>query len=470
MKKLGLPSVVATGIGLIVATSCLLSLGQGAGGIGVTFIIAMAVACLINICTALSNAELNALMPNLTGGLAQYTLTCIGPFFSIVTVVGATIVCNAFTGSAECAMFGTSINAAFDTPIPSVVYSVALIVVLMIVNLNGVDMFAKIQNVVAYGLVISLVIMGIMGALGISAGERVAQSWVVSSDPSDILSMVGLAFFLFLGAEFVIPIANQVKNPRRNVPLGMVLSLLVIFGMQVIVVIGMHNYVPWGELAESASPHILYGTNLLGTPGTLWMIVVSIFAVISTVNTVISSIPFICAGMAKIGLLPEFFGKKNKKGTPYIGTLMMSGIMIVVNCTGLTTSSQISFFILAGCIFWMISYIVTNVNVLILRKRMKKAPRTFKVPGGVLIPLAGIVGNIFMILHIDGNPDVAASIYEICIALYVILGLYAAVWVKCVLKKKLFDPTPLHEVMAMENEKYRIVRKNEKKRSLRATI
>lgn len=463
MKKLGLPSVVATGMGLIVATSCLLSLGQGAGGVGVTFIIAMAIACLVNICTALSNAELNALMPNLTGGLAQYTLTSFGPFISIVTVVGATIVCNAFTGSAECAMFGASVNAAFDTPVPSVVYSVGLIVVLMIVNLNGVDMFAKIQNVVSYGLVISLVLMGFMGIFGVAPGEKVSQSWVVSSDFSEVVSMVGLAFFLFLGAEFIIPIAGKVKNPRRNVPLGMVLSLLVVFLMQVIVVLGMHNYVPWAELSASSSPHILFGTNLLGTTGTFWMIIVSVFAVVSTANTVISSIPFICAGMAKIGLLPEFFLKQNKKGAPYIGILMMGFVMILVNCTGLTTSSQISFYILAGCIFWMISYIITNINVLILRKRMPKAPRTFKVPGGILIPLIGIMGNIFMILHIDGDPAVASAIYKICAALYILIGLYAALWVKFVLKKKFFVPSPLHEVMAMENELYLIVRR--KKRS-----
>ena len=75
-KKLGLPSVVATGVGLIVATSCLLSLGQGAAAIGTPFIITMIIACVFNILTALSICELNALMPNLTGGMAQYTLAC----------------------------------------------------------------------------------------------------------------------------------------------------------------------------------------------------------------------------------------------------------------------------------------------------------------------------------------------------------------------------------------------------------
>lgn len=68
-KKLGLPSVISTGVGLIVATSCLMSLGQGAGALGTGFITSMILACIINIFTALCMAELNAIMPNLTGDL-----------------------------------------------------------------------------------------------------------------------------------------------------------------------------------------------------------------------------------------------------------------------------------------------------------------------------------------------------------------------------------------------------------------
>ena len=72
-KKLGLGSVIATGVGLIVATSCLMSIGQGASAIGTPFISSMSIACLFNILTALSICELNALMPNLSGGMAQFT-------------------------------------------------------------------------------------------------------------------------------------------------------------------------------------------------------------------------------------------------------------------------------------------------------------------------------------------------------------------------------------------------------------
>ena len=110
-KNLGLSSVIATGVGLIVATSCLLSLGQGSSAIGTTIIISMAIACVLNILTALSISELNAIMPNLTGGLAQYTLAGLGPFVTVIAMVGGYLVCNTIVGSAEVAMFGNTLSS-----------------------------------------------------------------------------------------------------------------------------------------------------------------------------------------------------------------------------------------------------------------------------------------------------------------------------------------------------------------------
>ena len=66
-KKLGLGSVVSISVGLIIATSCLVSLGQGAGTIGVTFIFAMENCCILNMTTVAFLSELNALMPNTSG-------------------------------------------------------------------------------------------------------------------------------------------------------------------------------------------------------------------------------------------------------------------------------------------------------------------------------------------------------------------------------------------------------------------
>ncbi len=454
-KKLGLASAVATGVGLIIATSCLLSIGQGAAALGNTFIITMIVACLFNILTALSICELNALMPNLSGGMAQYTLASFGPFVSIVVNVGGYLTCQTIMGSSEVAMFGNTMSSVFENvPISGTVYSILLIVILMVLNLFGVDMFAKIQNIVAYGLIGSLTIMGIMGTLKIGTGEIVEQPAVLSSNPADMFSLLGLAFFLFIGAEFVVPISTQVRNARRNVPLGMVISLIAILVMQIFVTIGFSHYTPWEELGSSTVPHILYGTMLCGKVGTVWMTIVSLLAVISTVNTAMFSISQICCGMAKINLLPAVFLKKNKRGTPYVGLLLVSAAMIIINATGLSTSDQLTFLILTGCTFWIFSYIILHLDVMVMRKRMPKAPRTFKLPLGPVIPIIGVIGNAFMIWNIDPTMEVKVKIYTIFVIVFAILSVYAVIWTKLKIKRPLFKPYPVKEVMAMENDLY----------------
>jgi len=461
--KLGLPSVIATGVGLIVATSCLMSVGQGAGSLGISFIISMVIACIINITTALCLSELNAIMPNLTGGLAQYTLASFGPFVSIITMVGGYLVCNTIAGSAECAMFGNTLTSVFNTKIPGSYFCIILLLLLIVANLHGIDLFAKIQNVVAYGLIFSIFIMGIMGALKLGTGEIVEQPLVLSSDLSDIFSMIGLAFFLFLGCEFIIPIAPNVKNQRRNVPLGMILSLIIVAAMEIMLIFGMHNYTDWTALAEDASPHVLYGISLFGDFGKYWMALISVFAVVSSVNSIISSLAYICAGMAKIGLMPKLFMKRNKNGAPFVGIFLIGGSMVLINATGLSTTSQLSLLILIGCVFWMAAYCVSSLNVLVFRKKMAKVPRTFKLSFGPVIPIVGIIGNIFMIFNIASDTQTKLIIYSTVIAIFAVLSVYAYIWVKKVMKRPLFKAFEIKEIMAMENDLYHVVRKEEKR-------
>ena len=104
-RTLGLRSVVSISVGLVIATSCLVSLGQGAGSIGVVFIGAMVIACLLNMTTVASLSELNALMPNTTGGLAQYTLACLGPFPTLISMVGGYVCKDPGSGSISSGRF-----------------------------------------------------------------------------------------------------------------------------------------------------------------------------------------------------------------------------------------------------------------------------------------------------------------------------------------------------------------------------
>lgn len=458
-KKLGLRSVVSVSVGLVIATSCLVSLGQGAGSVGVVFIIAMIIACLLNMTTIASLSELNSLMPNTTGGLAQYTLASMGPFPTLISMVGGYLLCNILSTGVEATIFAYAMRATIPLPIPSFVYTLIVTIVLLIANLKGVDMFAKIQDIVAYLMIGSMVFMGILGALGLGTGKMVDQPYNMATNFSDIASVIAVAFWLFIGAEYVIPISKDVKNAKRNVPLGMFIGLALICLVQSIMVLGFHNYTPWGELSESAAPHLLYGANLLGTPGKVWMVLVAALACISTQNSTINGLSSICQGMAKMNMMPQFFAKTNKKGVPFIGVWFVSLTILFFAYISDGSSDAISFLILVGSVFWMISYVCAHLDVLILRKRLPKAPRAFKIPCGPLFPLIGMSGTIYMVLNISSDPAEKHMIWLLTGIVFLVLAIYSFFWIKFKMKIPVFKSIPVEKVMAMENKLYYSIRK-----------
>lgn len=458
-KKLGLGSVVSVSVGLVIATSCLVSLGQGAGTIGVVFIGAMIIACLLNMTTVMSLSELNALMPNTTGGLAQYTLACMGPFPTLISMVGGYLICNILSSGVEGSIFSYAMAETIDLPIPSLAYMLVMTVIVMVANLYGVDMFAKVQDLVAFLLVGSMAVLGFIGMFKLGTGTPIEQPYSMTTNFKDIVSMTAVAFWLFIGTEYVIPVSKNVKNAKRNVPLGMMIGLVLICIVQSVMVLGFYHYTDWGELADSPAPHLLYGYNLLGEGGKIWMTLVAALAVISTQNSTVNGLASICQGMAKMNMMPQIFAKTNKHNVPYFGVIFVSVFIFVFAAASNNSSDAISFLILAGSVFWMISYILAHMDVLILRRKLPKAPRSFKVPGGIIFPLIGIIGTVYMILNISTDPVERNMIWLLTGGTFVVLAIYSFFWIKYKMKMPVFKSVPMEKVLAMENDMYYTIRK-----------
>ena len=458
-KKLGLRNVVSVSVGLVIATSCLVSLGQGAGSIGVTFIAAMVIACLLNMISMASMAELNALMPNTTGGLAQYTLASLGPVPTLVSMVGGYILCNVLSAGVEASIFAYAIGQIIPLPISNFWYTFLVTVILLIANLQGVDMFAKVQDLVAYLLLGSMLIMGIIGILGLGTGVKIDQPYSMATGIGDVIPMIAVAFWLFIGAEYAIPISKDVKNAKRNVPLGMFIALGIMCVVQAVLILGFHNYTSWKELSESPAPHLLYGMKLLGTPGKVWMTLVAALAVISTQNSSVHGLSSICQGMAKMNMMPQFFAKTNKKKVPYIGVWFTSILILFFGYISNDSSELISFLILVGSVFWMVSYIFAHIDVLVFRRRLPKAPRNFKVPFGPVLPIIGILGTVYMIVNISTDPKERMMIWLVTGITFLVLFIYSVLWIRFKMKIPVFKSVPIEKVLAMENEMYYIIRK-----------
>ncbi len=450
-QKISLFGAVSTGIGMIIATSCFIPLATGASTVGVTFIIALVLACFINMTSSASIAELNALMPNLTGGLAQYTLVGLGPFITIVTMIGGYLISNVFAAPAEGIMYANVMTSFFGDGLPPAFYSVTLTMALIAINLRGVTMSTRLQMIIASFMVVSLFALGLIGALGLGTGEQVEQPAVLSTDVGDIMPLLTTAFWLFIGSEFIVPLGKDMENPKRNVPLAMLLSLGIMCVVQCVMVLGFARYTPWAEVGAADSPHLLYAVNLLGTPGQLWMTVAALFAAVSTQNSIICSVAEICCGMAKIRLLPAIFQKKNRHGAPYLSIWLLGIATMLIEVTNLSSGEAVTFLILCTSIFWMVTYIVCHLNVLVLRRKMASVPRSFRVPFFPLLHVIGIAGTAYMIYYISTDPAQRTLIFALTLALFALIGAWAVYWIHYHLHLPLFRRLPLTQVMAMEN-------------------
>ena len=454
-KKLGLFSAVATGVGMLVATSCFISLASGTSMVGTPFIIAIVTDYL----SPQTISELNAVMPNLTGGLAQYMLAGLGPVATIIAMLGGYIIANIFAAPAEGAMFANVMNDFLGNGIPPAVWSVSLTVILVVINLMGVNMSALVQSIIASFMVISLLILGIIGAFGLGSGETVTQTVELNVGIKDVLSLTAVAFWFFIDSEFIVPIGKDMRNPRL-VPLSMFLSLGIMCVIQIFLSLGFKNYTLYQELGTADSPHILYAVNMLGKVGKYWIIAVALFAAVSTQNAIIGCVSEICCGMAKSNLLPAIFQKKNKKGAPYVAILLMGIITIIIEATGLSSGDAVQFMILTSSIFLMLSYITYHFDVIVLRKKLKTVPRTFKVPLFPILQIIGIIGTIYMMYNISTDSAEKHKIFILFFILFVLLFIYAILWTKLKLKKPLFKSISVREIMAMESPLYYAVRKN----------
>lgn len=447
-KKLGLFSAVSTCVGLIVATSCLVSLGTGTGLAGAGFALPLAIAVILNMFVAFSFAELHAMMPNVTGGLGQYTAAALGPLPSIISNVSAYVLCMAFAASAEAMMCGIVFTQAFAPDWNPVAVSTVITVILLVANFRGIDMFARIQNVTVTLLIGSLIALAVLSFFKIAPGQPVtAMETPAITGFGDLAGLAAIGFWLFIGVEFVVPISKDLRNPKKHVLLAMVIGLGILFVVQLLLGIGMTNYVPLSVLSSEAMPHMVFAQSLLGDAGKYWMGVVTVLAAVSTLNTVLASTTRITAGMAQGGMLPKFFEKENKKGVPFGGMFLLGGCILAIILSGLGSSADLITMILTGSCFWLVSYIITHINVLVLRRRYPERAAMKKLRLFGLPQIIGIIGCVYMIVNISPDPDAKTVIFTVFGIALALLVTYATVWTKVVMKKGIFQYVPIDEIL-----------------------
>jgi basic amino acid/polyamine antiporter, APA family len=209
-----------------------------------------------------------------------------------------------------------------------------------------------------------------------------------------ITSAAGIIFFSFIGLDAVSTAGEEVKNPRRNMPLAIIFALLIVTGLYVAVTIVAVGAQPFGafEGQEAGLSAILEKVTGSSWPATILAAgaVISIFSVTLVVLYGQSRILF---AMARDGMIPEFFHRLNPKTlTPVRATVVVA--VIVSLLAGLV---PINFLAEMTSIGTLTAFLIVSIGVMVLRRRAPDLPRGFKVPLYPVTPLLSIAGCIWII-------------------------------------------------------------------------
>lgn len=438
-RVMGLPAAIATVVGLVVCNTGIVSAGQGFGMAGPGFIIAMLAAVILNVFIAFSFAELSSMFPK-AGGISSYTMPAMGPFIAILSVISGYVVVCIFAGTAEITVPGLVINE-FVPGIPAKLVSTILLLLMVCINIRGIEFYSLSQIFAAVVKIGSIFLVGVIGLCMIGFIEPVVEP-IKDYNPMGIgvLGLTAIAFWMFIGVEFVCPLAEELRDPEKQIPFSMLSSLGVILVIFTVFGLTSINFVPMADLAASSAPHVQVATAVLGKAGQVWMAILAIFMSFGTANTLIASIPRMLYGMAQEGQIPGIFGVLHKKyQTPWVSISFIGLCLLIPLWIGVATVEAIVVYILAAAFSWFITYIISHLDVIILRAKYPGMKRSFKTPFYPLPQVLGIAGMLYMMFNIFPDPEMRSQIYVYAIGFLVVEMIICALLVKIKMKKRLFE-------------------------------
>ena len=461
----GFPTALATAIGLIIASSVLLTATQGFGVGGGVFAVAILIAFVLMLFQVMVFSEAGTAMP-LAGSTYDYINAGLGRFVAATgTIVGYLLV-HLFAGTAETASIGlfAQVNFPFLESMPTErtwMVGVALLVIFGIVNVLGIEVYGAFEVVLTGVMWTTVALFGIVGIVKAPVAELDGffGTSLIGTDLTAVLSMVGLAMFLFVGVEFVTPLATELRDADRNLPRSMFVGLVAVAFAMFVYGAGITRQVP-NEVLDEASGLTLFDTPLpipafgeavLGSFGRWWLAIAVLFAGAATLNTLLAGIPRILYGMAKDGTFPRVFGWLHPRWrTPVAGIVLavvLPGVYAIIIRGDI---DSIFVLILAGVCAWLVAYILVNLSMMVLRSTRPDLPRPYRMPAYPLPPILATIGMLVTLWFIAPPGLTRGEIYIRFFLMVFVAAVIAYVQIAVVAKLPLFERVSPEELAIEE--------------------
>lgn len=391
-RSLSLTTLTLFGLGNIVGAGIYVLIGKVAGVAGYQAPLAFLVAMVIAALTAFSYMELSSRYPE-AAGVSAYVHGAFGSKL-ISLGVGILMLAGAIVSAGVLARgFGGYLSQF--VALPEWLAAVLILVALGVVVLWGIGESAKLAvvfTIVELAGIIIVIWAGRHYLPQISQNVRLFTSGGSSINWSAILAGAFLAFYAFIGFEDIVSVAEEVKRPRRNMPLAIIYSLTIATVLYVATVVVAVRAIPPAELAASNAPLALVFSRTAGASAAI----VSLIGISAAVNGILAHMigsARLTYGLAKRGWLHHELAEVHLvRQTPILATVLSVAAMIILAVIfPLETLARLTSFLLL-CIF-----ILVNLALIIIKRRKRVHAQAITIPRWV--PYAGLISSSGLVLY-----------------------------------------------------------------------
>ncbi len=386
-RDLGFFAVFTTATGTMIGAGIFILPGVAAAGAGPGAALSFLFAGLITSIAAMSVSELATAMPK-AGGDYYFVSRAAGPLVGTMVGLGAWL---ALVLKGSFALVGLGQYVFHFSPIPILATAAAGGVALTVVNVLGAKASGTLQNAIVVAL---LAIMIIFAGVGLFAVERDTLAPVLPFGWRGVFTTTGLVFISYLGVMKAAAISEEVKDPGRNLPLGILTSVVVVTILYVLTMVIVTGVLPLDEVVEAPAPLADAALVFLGAAGALVVAIAGLLATLSTGNAALLSSSRYPFAMARDGLMTEWISKIHRKFRTPSRSILCTGIIM----TALALLLDVEGLAKLGGAFGLIVFALVNLSVVILRWAQPAWYQpAFRVPLYPVLPLAGAL-SAFAIL------------------------------------------------------------------------
>ena len=435
-KALGPIDVTALGIGAIIGAGIFATIGTAAAGdatrpgAGPALILSFILTGIACGFAALCYAEFAAMIP-VSGSAYTYAYATLGEL--IAWIIGWDLIIEYAVGNVAVAIswgnYFKTLVAGFGIVIPdwlSTDYRTAARIPGLFESAPHIFGLPIVFNVLAFAIVALITIVLVIGiresAMANTTmvllklcvlGFFVLVGWgyvrtenfhpFMPNGWAGVQTGAAIVFFAYIGFDAVSTVAEETRNPRRDLPIGIIGSLIICTIIYIVVAAVFTGIIPYDvlkqklatEQAEPLTMALQYAN--IGRWANLFVGIVAFGSVVAhTAVLLVFQLgqPRIFFSMARDGLLPPSFAKVHPRfRTPYVTTIL-TGVAVAL-CAMFTSIDEMVDLTNIGTLF---AFILVCIGILILRKRDPNRPRTFKTPLVPFVPILGVISCLYLML------------------------------------------------------------------------